>query len=207
VSGAVALLLAVQPSLTPAVVRQRLIDTADTLTALTGTSVSGGRLNARRLLSGETTPPPSPTPPPPAPPVVQPTPLPPLVRDLQAPRLSLLSLSKVRFKAGKKTKVTFRLDEAAALVITSERLVDGRKVKGSCVKPAKKNKKAKRCGRWVPDKGSIAKLVPAGKGSITFKGRFGDRTLKAGAHRLRVRATDAAGNAANGPALSFVLSR
>jgi subtilisin family serine protease len=205
VAGAAALLLGTSPTLTPAQVRQRLIDTTDHPAALAGTSVSGGRLNVARLLGlNPDAPPPAPAPPQPP---VQPTPLPPLVKDTSAPRISLLQLSKTKFKPGKKTKVTFRLDEAAAVVITSERRVDGRKVAGKCVKPSKKSKKAKRCDRWVADKGSIARLFPAGKASLTFKGRLGDRTLTRGTHRLRIRATDGAGNGRNALPVSFILTR
>ncbi|MBS1985152.1 MAG: S8 family serine peptidase [Bdellovibrionales bacterium] len=50
VSGAVALALSVNPSLTPAQVKQALRDSVDKVAAANGKTVSGGRLNVNRLL-------------------------------------------------------------------------------------------------------------------------------------------------------------
>ena len=149
VAGAAALLLSVQPGLTPVQVRQRLMDTSERLPALVGTSVSGGRLNAYRLLTGDTSQPPAATPPA-APAPVAPTPSPPLVVDRRAPGVTGVELSPVRFKVGKKSRLTFTLDEAAAVVVTFERRATGRKVSGRCVKKSSKNKKAKRAPGGSP---------------------------------------------------------
>ncbi|MEM8553830.1 MAG: S8 family serine peptidase [Pseudomonadota bacterium] len=50
VTGTVALLLASEPWLTPAEVRQRLIDTSDVMASLIAYSISGGRINADAAL-------------------------------------------------------------------------------------------------------------------------------------------------------------
>jgi subtilisin family serine protease len=206
VAGAAALMLSVAPGLTPAALRQRLMDTAERLPALAGTSVTGGRLNVRRLLAGDTSQPSTAPPPVPATaPAATPTPLPPLIADTRAPGLTRLELTPVRFEVGRKAKLKFLLDEAAAVVVTFERRTTGRRSGGRCVTRTKKNKKAKTCGLWVAEKGSISKLVPAGKGALSFKGRLNDRALPAGTHRLRVRVADAAGNAARSAALSFLI--
>ena len=185
--------------------RQRLIDTADRIPSLAGTSVSGGRLNAARLLSGDTSQPATPPATPiVTPPVVRPTPLPGLGRDVLAPTI-VLELAPVRFKAGKKAKLRYDLSEAAAVSVSSERRADGRRKGRKCVATTRKNKKAKRCTRWLADKGTLTRLIPAGKGTLTFKGRLGGRTLAKGTHRLRIRAADAAGNVRDAAPVTFVI--
>jgi subtilisin family serine protease len=59
VSGAAALLLANDPTLTTAQLKAKLMDTIDPLPAFTGKVVSGGRLNVFKALTGSVTPPPS----------------------------------------------------------------------------------------------------------------------------------------------------
>jgi thermitase len=52
VSGAVALLLAKEPTLTPDQVRARLVSSVDKLPAFQGKTISGGRMNVYKLLTG-----------------------------------------------------------------------------------------------------------------------------------------------------------
>lgn len=52
VSGLAALLLAKDPSLTPAQLKQKIMDTSDKLSAFSGKSVSGGRINVEKALGG-----------------------------------------------------------------------------------------------------------------------------------------------------------
>jgi subtilisin family serine protease len=107
VSGVAALLLAAEPSLSTAQIRQRLLSSVDPKPALAGKVVSGGRLNAAKTL---TPPPPpddpdppdtTPPPPPPPPPIVDvPPPPPPFVPppapDLIAPVLELSGSTRQR---------------------------------------------------------------------------------------------------------------
>ncbi len=61
VSGAAALILANDPSLTPAQLKAKLMDFADPIAALSGKTVSGGRLNLYASLTGTAPPPPPPS--------------------------------------------------------------------------------------------------------------------------------------------------
>ena len=63
VSGAAALILANDPTLTPAQLKAKLMDFADPIPALNGKTVSGGRLNVYASLTGTAPPPPPPPPP------------------------------------------------------------------------------------------------------------------------------------------------
>jgi subtilisin family serine protease len=68
VVGAAALVWAVNPAFTYQQVIAKILSTTDVLPAFTGRSVSGGRLNLARALSGSAPPPQPPPPPPPPPP-------------------------------------------------------------------------------------------------------------------------------------------
>ena len=54
-----------------------------------------------------------------------------------APALIRLKLSQATFRKGKSTTISFRLSEAAKVALSFERKLDGRRVRGRCVKPAK----------------------------------------------------------------------
>ena len=54
-----------------------------------------------------------------------------------APALTKLKLSHASFRKGKSTTISFRLSEAAKVTLSFERKLDGRRVRGKCVKPAK----------------------------------------------------------------------
>lgn len=51
VTGVAALLLSLNPSLTPQQIKERILDSVDPLTSLSGKTVTGGRLNAARALA------------------------------------------------------------------------------------------------------------------------------------------------------------
>lgn len=78
VAGAAALVWARNPSLTPAQLKQRLMDTADAKASLQGKVASGGRLNLARAL-GAAAPTPTPIPSPTPSPTPAPTPAPTLM--------------------------------------------------------------------------------------------------------------------------------
>jgi uncharacterized delta-60 repeat protein len=102
------------------------------------------------------------------------------------------SVAAARARAG--AKVSYALTEPAQVSFTVERPVAGRKVGRDCVKPAKKNRKRKRCTRYVALKGSFTHAGKAGANSLKFTGRLRNRKLTAGPYRLVAVATDAAGN-------------
>ena len=93
VSGAAALILSTQPSLTATELRARILGGVDVFPSLGGRVITGGRLDVCKALPGCVDgPPPTPTgaPPPPGPPPVSPPPAP------VGPAISSLKLSPPR---------------------------------------------------------------------------------------------------------------
>jgi hypothetical protein len=91
------------------------------------------------------------------------------------------------------TKVSYTDSEAGLATFTVQRPAAGRKVKGNCVAPSKKNRKAKKCTRYL-SVGIFQRQSTIGANSFTFRGRVGGRKLKPGKYRLQIVAADAAGN-------------
>jgi hypothetical protein len=99
------------------------------------------------------------------------------------------------------TTVSYTLNEAAAVKFTVKRRAKGRRVKRGkrkvCVKPTRKNRKKRRCVRYVGVKGSFTLNGAAGKNSFHFTGRLNGRKLPPG--RYRLLATPSAGGKAGLP--------
>jgi hypothetical protein len=74
-----------------------------------------------------------------------------------------------------------------------ERSESGRRKGMRCVKATRKNRKARKCRRWVR-RGAIQRSAAAGRVTIPFSGRIGKKALKTGSYRALVTARDAAGN-------------
>jgi glutamate synthase domain-containing protein 3 len=151
---------------------------------------------------------------PPAPPAApatpvapaQPTPLPvPPPADTLAPRLSGASLTNRRFRVGRRAKLRlaarvpigtrfrYTLSEPAAVEISIERALPGRRVGGRCLRPSRALRSRPRCTRLVA-RGAFTAQGRAGANRTWFSGRIGRRALPAGSYRARLTATDAAGN-------------
>ncbi|MEA2450961.1 MAG: hypothetical protein QOG63_2893 [Thermoleophilaceae bacterium] len=103
------------------------------------------------------------------------------------------------------TTVTFSLDEAAATAFTVRRAKPGRRAGKRCVKPSHRNRKGRRCTRYVLLPGGFAVAAGAGQTHFRFTGRVGNRKLKPGKYRLVAVATDAAGNTSKAARASFRL--
>lgn len=128
------------------------------------------------------------------------TPLP----DLAAPSFAQgPRLSPSKFKAAKGSLLTYSLSEPATVAFTVERAAPGRKVKGRCVAPSRRNSKAKKCVRFVKVKGTFSHDGAAGANSL----RFVSKKLKPGSYRLVAIATDAAGNRSAPKRASFKIVR
>ena len=97
------------------------------------------------------------------------------------------------------TTVGYRLNMGARVRFTVARLLPGRRVKGRCVKPTRRNRNARKCKRVVRVRGSFTRTGSAGPNSFRFMGRIGGRKLKPGDYLLR--ATPAA-NGVRGRATS-----
>jgi hypothetical protein len=91
------------------------------------------------------------------------------------------------------TRVTFRLSEAASVRFTVERARPGRRVRGRCVKPTRRNRKRRKCTRYVRRPGSFIVAAGAGETRFRFTGRLRGRKLRPGRYRLVAVATDEGG--------------
>jgi hypothetical protein len=82
------------------------------------------------------------------------------------------------------TTVSYTLNTGASVRFTVARLLPGRRVKGRCVKPTRRNRGAPKCKRRVRVRGSFTRTGSAGPNSFRFMGRMGGRKLKPGDYRL-----------------------
>jgi hypothetical protein len=99
----------------------------------------------------------------------------------------------VSARAHRGTTFRYTLSEAARVVFTIERPAAGRKSGKRCVRPSRKNRKKRKCTRYVIA-GRFAVQSAAGPKSHHFSGKIGHRKLKPGRYRVTLAATDAAGN-------------
>jgi hypothetical protein len=138
-----------------------------------------------------------------------------------APALSSLSMSnkvfapvrkgghitaKKKRKVKRGTRFRYKLSEPAKVSIVIERKLKGRTrgkgKKRKCVKPTKKNRKAKRCTRYKRVT-TLRATRKAGKQSTAFTGRVKGKALKPGKYRARLRATDSQGAKSKERRLAF----
>ena len=157
---------------------------------------------ARAVAIAVASPSPSPSPSPTAVPVTTPIPAP----DTTAPVLSGLSLSSKSFTTKKGTRVRFTLSEAASVLLEVESISKGRKSGSKCVKETRKLRKAKKCNRYT-GRGSFKATGKAGANDISFKGTIGGKRLATAEYRLKVRATDTAGNRSKQLTKTFRIKR
>jgi hypothetical protein len=125
--------------------------------------------------------------------------------DTTRPRLSGLRLSAKRFRLGTKratasavrtgTTIRYRLSEASTVTLSFARARSGRRVRGRCVKPTRRNLSRRRCTRHVPVKPALTfRNQAAGARRIRFEGRLSRRkSLRPGVYRMTLRARDLAG--------------
>jgi hypothetical protein len=128
-------------------------------------------------------------------------------KDTTPPTIHSLKLSHRTFRIkAKATKITFTLSEPATVTIHVERAVAGQHAKGkTACKAVKHRVHARRCTAYTKDGVLTHTYATAGKQSLSFSGRIGKRTLRTGAHRLRVKAVDKAGNRSNEKAARFTI--
>jgi hypothetical protein len=114
--------------------------------------------------------------------------------DTVKPLLTALAISPPTFRAAIGATIFYSVSEQSAVVFRVERRLAGRKSKGRCVKPGKRNRSHKKCTRYVRLKGSFAHSGPEGANGFKFDGRLKGKRLKAGRYRLVAVPNDAAGN-------------
>jgi hypothetical protein len=201
-AGVAALMLSVNPGLTPGDLKALLRANADPVAALAGKTSTGARLNANRAVRAAVPPAPPPPPSPPLPPPPSPPPLP----DLRAATIGSVSLSPFAFRALRAgatvrlgaaafgSRLRFRVDEPVRARLQIHRRLAGRRVGRLCLAPTRARLRRPACTRYLA-KGtySIAGQVN-GYVRRVFAGRMAGRALPPGPYRLTLQATDLAGN-------------
>lgn len=90
-------------------------------------------------------------------------------------------------------KVRFKLTESARVNFYAQRPAAGRMVGSRCLKPTSKNRKGKRCTRWLRASKTFSKSGKSRRSnSFKFDGSVKGRRLPAGRYRLNAVATDKA---------------
>jgi hypothetical protein len=157
---------------------------------------------------------------PPLPPLAAPggTPLEPQVEvpvvDRANPALSSLGITNKVFRVGPQattvaarakagTTFVYTLSEAATVTVGIERASTGRRKGKSCVKPTKRNRKAKKCTLYTPVGAIAGRPAVTGPNALPFSGRIGRKALKPGAYRAALTAVDAAGNRSAAKTIAF----
>jgi hypothetical protein len=100
------------------------------------------------------------------------------------PGLSGLAVRPRSFRAGRRAAIRFGATLAGHVRFAVERKTTGRRVKGRCAKRTRRNRRARRCSRFVRLKGSFSTQVTPGQNSVAFRGRLRGRALPAGSYRL-----------------------
>lgn len=124
--------------------------------------------------------------------VVVPPPPPAITQQVEASVVSL-SVSPSKFRAARKggsvsakvgTTVRYTLSAAGTTRFSVERQTIGRKKGKKCVPQTRRNRRAKRCKRYVAVKGSFTHTGKAGGNSFTFTGRIKNKRLRPGRYQL-----------------------
>lgn len=120
-----------------------------------------------------------------------------------APRVRRLRVSPRRFavrprrrggrRVARSTVFRFGLSERSRVVYSIQRKLAGRRAGRRCRAPRRSNRGRRRCVRWRSS-GRFAGRGLVGANRRVFRGRIGRRALRPGIYRVRVRATDRAGN-------------
>jgi hypothetical protein len=102
------------------------------------------------------------------------------------PVLSRLALkgATISYALSQPARVAFRMDSALA----------GRRSRGKCRKPTRRNRRGRRCTRYKRLRGGFERNAVLGANSLRFNGRLSGRRLKAGRYRLVAVASGFAGD-------------
>lgn len=107
------------------------------------------------------------------------------------PAITKLKASPKRFKFRKGTNIRYTLSEKARVTFTVQRPTTGRRVGKSCRKATSKNRKRKRCTRYVKVKnGTFRANGKRGRNKTKFSGKLKKRSLRRGSYRFSVVAVD-----------------
>jgi hypothetical protein len=92
------------------------------------------------------------------------------------------SATAARTRTG--TTVSFTLNRAGRVRFTVEKPAAGRRVRGGCMAPSRRNRHNQRCTRYARVRGSFSRTGAAGANRFHFTGRMGGRKLPPGGSRL-----------------------
>lgn len=129
-----------------------------------------------------------------------------LTNSVFAVNLSGPAEKPVRAAAKKGTTFVYSVTEPARVVFTIQQKAKGRRVRGKCRKPTRRNRSAKRCTRFVK-RGAFAQNGKLGQNRKKFSGKIGRKRLRPGRYRATLVARDAAGNASKPKRLNFRVVR
>ena len=112
-------------------------------------------------------------------------------------RVASLSLKPSRFRVTRKTTarattIRYSVDKPATVTVAVEQATTGRRSGRACVKATKRNRKARRCTRYLALKGTLSDAGEAGANALAWNGRLGRKALARGSYRLT--ATPAGGD-------------
>jgi hypothetical protein len=95
-------------------------------------------------------------------------------------------------RAATGARIGYRLSKAATVRLAFTRARRGYRSHGRCVARRPRAGAVRRCTRYVAE-GTLVRTSRAGANRVRFSGRIRQRALPVGRHRLRLRATNAAG--------------
>jgi hypothetical protein len=107
--------------------------------------------------------------------------------DNSAPGVSAISVGRRALR--------YSLSEEANVGVVVQKARKGRRVRGQCRRQTRRNRTRPRCTRWVQI-GSFVGSRNAGANSVTMPRRLRRANLAPGLYRVRIMATDLAGNQA-----------
>jgi hypothetical protein len=112
-----------------------------------------------------------------------------------APQITSLSVSPRRLTARnrRRGRILYGLSEAATTRLTIQKAAPGRRRGRRCVKPTRRNVRAKRCKRFVPVRPALQHVGGRGANEVSFRAQVGKRRLRAGMYRVVAVATDPSG--------------
>jgi hypothetical protein len=109
-------------------------------------------------------------------------------------------------RAPRGTRFRYGLSEPAAVKLTIQRRLAGRRQGARCVRPSPALVRAKRCARYR-SVGTLKRSGASGANRIRFTGRIGSRALRPGRYRALITAADTAGNRSTSRSTGFRIAR
>ena len=138
--------------------------------------------------------------------------------DVTLPSITRYRLSAATFAAASKgpsvaavrkakvgTTVHYTLSEFATVRFAVERARGGRRVRGTCRPPTRRNQRRSPCTSYRRLRGSFTHAEEQGPNRFKFTGRLRGRKLGPGRYRLVATATDAAGNRSKPKRVKFTI--